>query len=135
MYPLVRWNEINVSQNASILVEDTLKEYFGDSGNIRKIQMCSEGKPEPYTEISVTKYGLFSKELSAQYPDDIISSSAEEYLRIMNTISGITVVENVNETLCIDDITDIEFSGQQIKDFLIILYRMELITVSCLIDI
>lgn len=117
MYPLVRWNEINVSQNASILVEDTLKEYFGDSGNIRKIQMCSEGKPEPYTEISVTKYGLFSKELSAQYPDDIISSSAEEYLRIMNTISGITVVENVNETLCIDDITDIEFSGQQIKDF------------------
>ena len=38
-------------------------------------------------------------------------------MRIMNTISGITVVENVNETLCIDDITDIEFSGQQIKDF------------------
>lgn len=25
-------------KNASILVEDTLKEYFGDSGNIRKIQ-------------------------------------------------------------------------------------------------
>lgn len=117
MYPLVQWNEINVSQNAAKLVEDVLKEYFGESGNIRKIQMCTEGQPEEYAEISVTRYGLFPKELSVQYTDENVKMSLAEFSKIRKTIPGITVVEDANDTVCIDDIMNTAFSKQQIKEF------------------
>lgn len=116
MYPLVRWNEIDVSKNGTKLVEETLREFFCE-GNVREIKICSDEEKLLPGEPKATRYGLISDEMVPQYPDKIMEVYSEEYYRLVRNISTLTVVENAKEEMCRDDFMNEALSKEQINEF------------------
>ena len=68
-------------------------------------------------EIKVTKFGLFSKEVSKQFPEEIITVRPEEFSKLLGDVSVLSIIENVEEHLSFRDLLDMEISTRQIKDY------------------
>lgn len=119
MYPLAKWNEINVSNNGTNLVKKCLKEYFEGYGEIREITIIGEERPESNLEekILITRLGLFSKEQAKGLPEEMISLSAEKYYGMHDEISTLTIIENVEEQMCSRDLLNMNFSAQCMKEY------------------
>ncbi len=118
MYPFFRWNEVYVSRKGSELVKSCLQEYFKGYGEIKEIKInYDEVEVTSSEEIKVTKFGLFSREIGKKYAEELITFSPEEYYGMMDEISILTVVENVEEQLCSKDLINVEFTPQLINEY------------------
>lgn len=119
MYPFCRWNEIYVSNGGTELVKTCLQEYFKGYGEIRELKITYDEAigNQSSEKISLTKFGLFSNELVKKYSDIVITISPEEYSRMLDKISVLTVIENVEEQVCRLDLLNTEFVPQQIKAY------------------
>lgn len=116
MYPLLKWNEIYVSKHTTELVRKYLYEYFEGYGVVKEICINYDGIIVYSDEqCNITKYGIFTKDMSSKYPDDIIMLRPEEYSKLLNEIVVLTIIENEEEYLCSRDLMNMEFSEQQIK--------------------
>lgn len=119
MYPFSKWNEIYVSNNGTGLVKKYLHEFFKGYGEIREIKIINDEAVEVYLQdqIILTKYVLLSSETAKRYPDEIIQVKSEEYFRLMDEISILTVLENVEEHISCRNLLNMEFTTQQIKRY------------------
>lgn len=118
MYPFSKWSEIYVSSNGTELAKSCMQEYFEGYGELREIKINHDGiEVISSKEIKVTKFGLFSKETNKKFPEEIIILRPEEYSKLLNEISVLTVIENDEEQLCSQDLLNMEFTTQQIKSF------------------
>lgn len=119
MYPFSEWNEIEVSKDATELVADCLKEYFMGYGIVREIKVVSDEteSTDSAEQPQITKYGVFSQELSKAYPDAIITLCPDEYCRLLHEVPGLTIVENTQEKIVSQNRLDITFSPQQIHAY------------------
>ena len=116
MYPLLKWNEIYVSNHATEIVKKCLYEYFEGYGVVREICINYDGVIVYSDEqCKITKYGIFTNDMSSKYPEDIITLRPEEYSKLLDEVSVLTVIENEEEHLCSHDLMNMEFTEQQIK--------------------
>uniref|UniRef100_UPI0040564767 helix-turn-helix domain-containing protein n=1 Tax=Acetatifactor sp. TaxID=1872090 RepID=UPI0040564767 len=119
MYPFCRWNEIYVSSNGTELAKKCLQEYFKGYGEIRELKITYDEAIEVHSseQIMVTKFGLLSKELNKKFPEGVITLQPEEYSRLLDELSVLTVIENVEEQMSSQDLLNMEFTAQQIKAY------------------
>lgn len=119
MYPFSKWNEIYVSNNGTGLVKECLHEFFKGYGEIREIKIIDDEAVEVFLQdqIILTKYVLLSRETAKRYPDEIIQVKSEEYFRLMDEISILTVLENVEEHISCRNLLYMEFTPYQIKKY------------------
>ena len=119
MYPFCRWNEIYVSNNGTELAKKCMQEYFNGYGEIRELRITYDESIVDYSskKIMVTKFGIFSKEMVKKFKEVVITLSPEEYSSMLDEISVLTVVENVEEQVCRQDLLNTEFTAQQIKAY------------------
>ncbi len=119
MYPFNKWNEIYVSNKGTELAKECLQEYFKGYGVIREIKIVYDETTEVHSaeQIVITKFGLLSKEMAKKYTEEVITLRAEEYSRLLDEISVLTVVENLDEQICSQDLLDMEFTAQQLKKY------------------
>jgi len=119
MYPFCRWNEIYVSSNGTNLAKKCLQEYFKGYGEIRELKITYDETIEVHysEQIMVTKFGLISKELDKKFPEEVIILQPKEYSRLLDEISVLTVIENVDEKMCSQDLLNMEFTAQQLKAY------------------
>lgn len=118
-YPFCRWNEIYVSNDGTELAKKCMQEYFDGYGEIREFRVaCDEEIENPSAgKIKVTKFGIFSKDAVKKYLDEVIIVSPEEYLRLRDEISVLSVIENVEEQACRRDLLNTEFTAQILKAY------------------
>ncbi len=119
MYPFCRWNEIYVSNNGTELAKKCMQEYFNGYGEIRELRITYDESIADYSskKIMVTKFGIFSKEMVKKFKEVVITLSPEEYSSMLDEISVLTVVENLEEQVCRQDLLNTEFTAQQIKAY------------------
>lgn len=119
MYPFCRWNEIYVSNDGTELAKKCIYEYFKGYGEIREFKVTyDESIENPSAEkIRVTKFGIFSKEMVKKYSDEVIIVSPEEYWGLRDEISVLSVIENVKEQVCRQDLLNTEFTAQILKAY------------------
>ena len=119
MYPLTKWLEIYVSSNATDIVKKCLEEYFKGAGEIRELRIMEDEtiKVPPTRQMKVTKYAVFSKELTKKYSEDVITLPQKEYFGFMDELPVLNVVENPEETLCSQDLMNMSFTPEQIKAY------------------
>ena len=119
MYPFCTWNEICVSSNGTEIVKECLQEYFKGYGEVRELKIAYNEEIEVYSSenIRVTKFGLLSKEMDKKFPEGIITLQPGEYSRILDEISVLTVIENVEEQICSKNLLNMEFTVQQLKAY------------------
>lgn len=119
MYPFCRWNEIYVSNDGTELAKKCMQEYFDGYGEIRELRITYDELIEDYSskKIMVTKFGIFSKEMVKKFKDAVVTLSPEEYSRMLDKISVLTVVENVEEQVCRQDLQNIEITAQILKKY------------------
>ena len=118
MYPFQKWQEISVSNNGTELVKNCMKEYFSEYGELRELRVKDEESECDFSEqFKMTKFILLSNGIKKQFPDNVIIVSPEEYWKIMKDGSGLTIVENKEEQLCIQDILNTEVTSKHIKAF------------------
>jgi len=116
MYPLLKWNEIYVSNHATDVVKKCLCEYFEGYGVVKEICINYDGILVYSDEqCNITKYGVFANDMSLKYPDDIITLRPAEFSLLLDEVSVLTVIENKDEYLCSQDLMNMEFTEQQIK--------------------
>lgn len=118
MYPFSKWSEIYVSQNGTKLTWECLKDYFESYGEVREIRVKygDTGCVSP-EDLLVTKYVLLSKEINRKFPDEVIILNPEEFSKLQNEVSVLTVIENVKEQMSCCDLVNTEFTAQQIKAY------------------
>lgn len=119
MYPFFRWNEIYVSRNGTGLVQKCLQEYFNGYGEVRELRIDYDEAIEVHTseQIRVTKFVLLSKEINKKFSEGVITLQSKEYAKMLDEISVLAVVENVEEQVCRQDLLNAEFTAQQIKAY------------------
>ena len=119
MYPFCRWNETQVSNGGTELVRKSMEEYFNGYGEIRELRIDDNKSIEVLTskEIKVTKFGVFSNDKAKKFSDAVITLSSDEYFSMLDEISVLNVVENVEEQMCRYDLVNTEFTSQQIKEY------------------
>ncbi|NCB94240.1 MAG: hypothetical protein EOM40_17040 [Clostridia bacterium] len=118
MYPFCKWTEIYVSYNGTDLVKNCLHEYFKGYGELREIKINRDGiETISSDKIRVTKFGLLSKEMTKKFPEEIIILRPEEYSQLLDEVSVLTVIENMEEQLCSQDLLNMEFTAKQIKEY------------------
>lgn len=119
MYPLLAGNEIYVSKHATEIVKKCLYEYFEGYGVVKQVCIDREGIVVcSNDQYKITKYGVFSDEISSKYPEDIITIRPEDYFELINEAAVINIIENEEEILCSQDLRNMEFTEQQIKLYL-----------------
>jgi len=118
MYPFTDSYEIYVSKNTTKIVANCLDEYFKGYGELREIKINYDGieviSPE---KIAETKFGLFSKDKSKQFPEQTITVQFEEFIKRFNDVPLLTVIENAEEHISFQDLSNVEISAKQIKDY------------------
>lgn len=118
MYPFLKWYEIYVSNSGTELAKSCLQEHFSEYGELRELRVdYGESEIDSSEQFKVTKYILLSNGIKKQFSDDVIIVHPEEYREIMKDASGITIVENREEQLCIQDILNTEFTAQHVKAY------------------
>lgn len=118
MYPFFKWNEIHVLSGKTEMVRKCLQEYFKGYGVIREVEVDYSGiEVISGDECKITKFGLFSEEMSKRYPEEIIILRPEEYSKLLNTVSVLTVVEDEEEQMNMQDLQDAEITAQHIEAY------------------
>lgn len=119
MYPFFRWNEIYVSSNGTDLAKKCLQEYFKGYGEVRELRIAYDETIEVQSseQIMVTKFVLLSKEMDKKFPEGVITLQSEEYSKMLDEISVLTVIENIEEQMCNRDLLNMEYTVQQLKAY------------------
>lgn len=119
MYPFGKWNEIYVSNNGTGLVKHCLQEFFNGYGEIREIKIVDDEAVEVYLQeqLVLTRYVLLSREVAKRYPDEMIQVKSEEYFRLMDEISVLTVLENIEEHISCRNLFNTDFTTHQIEKY------------------
>lgn len=119
MYPFGRWNEIYVSNEGTELAKKCMHEYFKGYGEIREFRFTGDEEiGDSFAKrFKVTKWGIFSKDMVKKYLDDVIVVSPEEFFGLSDEISVLSVIENIEEQTCRQDLLNIEFTAQTLKAY------------------
>ena len=96
-----------------------MQEYFNGYGEVRELRIDYDEAIEVHTseQIRVTKFVLLSKEMNRKFSEGVITLQLKEYAKMLDEISVLTVVENVGEHVCRQDLLNAEFTAQQIKAY------------------
>ena len=122
MYPIERSNDIYVSNNTTKIVEECLNDYFLKYGRIRKFNIIYT----PITDVEIpdgddiigTKFALISQEMSKEFPEYIITMQYEDFRKLRDEISILTVNENKQEYISFFDMEKIGYTDKQIRSYI-----------------
>ena len=119
MYPFSKCKEIHVSKNGTELVKKSIKDYFDGYGKVQELKIVYDESVEvhPLDEIIVTKFGIFSSEICKGFSDREGVVTYDEYLNMRNDVMILNVVENAEEKISRQDLSNIEFSQEQIRAY------------------
>ena len=118
MYPLKNCNEINVTKGSTKIIKECLQDFFNDYGQIREIKINYEKElSNDIEQPLVSKFILFSQEAAGRYLEEVISIPGEDYYKVMQEWSILTVVEDVSGRMDGDFHVNKEFQQQEIYSF------------------
>ena len=118
MYPFSKWNELYVSSNGTELVKQCMQEYFKGYGELREIEINYDGIEVSFSyEVKTTRIGVFSKEVNKRYPEGKIVLCPEEFSLLLQEVSAVTIIENIEEPMDMQEISNTELTAQHVIDY------------------
>ena len=122
MYPLFGGCDINISDGAMELAKECFKDYFCEYSEIREIKIQkSEAEEENINKgqlTNVVRYILVPREVSVQYPGEILTLSPEEYFQKFSKFERLMIIEDPQEHSSFKEIENIKISVVNIQDYL-----------------
>ena len=122
MYPLFGGCDINISDGAMELAKECFKDYFREYSEIREIKIQkSEAEEENINKgqlTNVVRYILVPREVSVQYPGEILTLSPEEYFQKFSKFERLMIIEDPQEHSSFKEIENIKISVVNIQDYL-----------------
>lgn len=119
MYPINNNNEVYVSAGGTNIVKKCMSEYFGESGEVKELNIIYDGSSDIVSDerLDVVKFVLLSKSDAKKTTDPVVTISIGDYIKKMNELPVLTVVENINETVCKQDMLDVQYTPQLFNEY------------------
>lgn len=121
IYPLDKYNEIYISENATDHVKRCLQEYFDGYGVVRELNIIDDRRKYPVRfdrPLKMTRFELCSNDMfKKSYPNEIIEMSIDDYHNMINSHSLLMTIENPDEKMNAKEVMELDIKEKHINAF------------------